>query len=244
MRRALLSSVMLLGLSLTALGAAAGCYLDTLLKNAVERVGPTLTGTPVKVGAVRTSLRRGELTLRRFQVRNPEGFRIQNAFTADLIRVRIRWTSLLTDTVEIEEICVEKPTVVYEGLILRNNLKHIRRNIGSLTGGRDGGGESRGEKPRSYRVERFHVSAGEIVVGSRLLGRESDLKLGLPEVDVRGIGAQEGGASLQQAAAELTGALTRSAGEAVRSSEVKEDILRAAERWREMIMRRREKERP
>ncbi len=239
MRRAFLSSLALLTVSLGVLAGAGAYYIDTIIKNGIERVGPRLTGVEVKVGSVRASILKGELKLYRFRIRNPKGFRIQNAFMADFIRIRIRWLSLLTDTIEIEEIYVKKPTVVYEGLFLRNNLKSIRRNIESYTGKKKGsrksGGRSRGggsdSDGPSWRIGRFRVRDGEIVVGTRLLGKKKGITLNMPENDERDIGGG-GDTSLKDAAAEMARSVARTAGEQVRKSSLKEDILRAAKEFR------------
>lgn len=222
MKRALLRSFALLLVSVSLIAGALGYYLDTIIKNAIERIGPTLTGTPVIVGRVRTSLWRGQLKLYRFRVRNPKGFRIQNAFMADLILIRIRWTSLLTDTIEIEEIYVKNPTVVYEGLLLRNNLRKIRKNIE-----RSGKPSRKSKKSRKskrtrrepkYRIGRFRVHDGEIVVGTRLLGKKKGLTFALPEIDKRDVGGGEEGTSLKDVAAEMASSVAKTATAAVRKN--------------------------
>ncbi len=214
MKRALIRSLALLLISITLIAATAGYYLDTIIKESIERIGPTLTGTPVVVGRVRTELARGQLKLYRFRVRNPKGYRIQNAFMADLILIRLRWTSLLTDTIEIEEIYVKNPTVVYEGLLTRNNLRKIRKNI--ERSGKSSGKSKRSRKEPHYRIGRFRVHDGEIVVGTRLMGKKKGMTFDMPEIDKRNVSGGEGGTSLQDVAAELASSVTQTAVAAVK----------------------------
>ena len=222
MKRALLRSFALLLISVVLIAAAAGYYLDEIIKEGIERIGPTLTGTPVLIGRVRTSLWRGQLKLYRFRVRNPKGYRIQNAFMADLILIRIRWTSLLTDTIEIEEIYVKNPTVVYEGLLLRNNLRKIRKNIersGNLPS--PWRKSKRARKEPTYRIGRFRVHDGKIVVGTRLMGKKKGLTFDLPEIDKRDVGGGTRGRSLKDVAAEMATSIAQTAAKAVKGNALK-----------------------
>ena len=225
MRRALLSSLALLTVSLAVMTAAGTYHLDAVIKNGIERAGPRLTGAPVTVGEVAVSPLAGELRLRRL--------RVGDAFTAELIR--IRWASLLTDTIRIEEFHIGNPTLVYQF-----GARSRKRSVGGLNW-RGGlvflalGGRLDGAK---YRIDRFRISGGKFRVDSPYLGKRG-VTLDLPEVDLRGIGALGGGASPKQAAAEITRAVKGRAFEAVRRSK-QEDIRRFFERFREQVESARE----
>lgn len=235
MKRALLSSLALLLFSLACLAAAGKAYLDAALKETVERSGPRLTGTRIEVGKVETSLWRGTMILRDLSIRNPEGFSIQNAFMAREISVKIDWLSLLTDSVVLEDVFVRSPTVVYEGLLLGNNLGKIRKNIDSFDlRGIGPPDKRRKNKTRSWRIARFRAQNGKIVLSTRFLGSRKEITVAMPPIDLRDIGASaSANADLRSAVSRIASSIASDAAKAARASSLPEEILREAQGLRE-----------
>jgi hypothetical protein len=153
-------------------------YTNSIVKQALEHFGSDMTGTEVVVHKVRADLLRGRLRLYRFRVRNPDGFRIQNAFMAESILITLNWASLLGDTVRISEVHIRNPTIVYEGRFSGSNLKRLEDSIDHWAGT---------EPATRVHVKRFRVSHGEVVVGTRLLGRKKGLTVKMPDIDMHNV---------------------------------------------------------
>jgi hypothetical protein len=226
MRRAILISAGLFAFSLTSFLAALNRFVDPLIHAGIERIGPQFTGTAVSVEKVRASLFRGELEVLKLRIANPEGYALENAFTAERLSVRLRWISLLTDVLEIEDIRIEKPVVSYEGILRTNNLKKIRSSIDRYSS-ENGGEKHAGDGVRRRcRVKRVTVQEGEIVIGARWTSEDREFRLNLPEIELKDVGAGEGGTGFKQAASQILHSLYESSSKAVRASGLKEEFVK------------------
>jgi len=224
MRRAILISAGLFAFSLTIFLAALNRFVDPFIHAGIERIGPQFTGTAVSAEKVRASLFRGELEVLKLRIANPKGYALENAFTAERLSVRLRWISLLTDILEIEDIRIEKPVVSYEGILRTNNLKKIRSSIDRYSDGRE---KHAGDGVRRRcRVKRVTVQEGKIVIGARWTSEDRKFRLNLPKIELKDVGAGEGGTGFKQAASQILRSLYESSSKAVRASGLKEELVK------------------
>lgn len=169
--------------------------LDSVVRTAIEREGPRITGTSVGVGRVRLELRKGRGEFRDLTIGNPDGFSGGDAVRMGEIVLDVDTESLSGSPLTLDEIRVSAPTLRLE-LDARgaSNLERIREQVQSYTPvtRRTSGGS-----PAPNLVVRRLVFEGAVVqVDARALGgKESEWKLGAVELTdlggKRGIPADE-----------------------------------------------------
>lgn len=206
----------------------AGTYLDSIIKTGIETVGPSITGTAITLDDVDISPLSGRGRLTGVVVGNPKGFETESAFNLADARVNIHLGSVLSDRVIIEEILIESPEITFEGNLSGNNLSKIQDNV-SAFGGTSGSGktaESGSQKQedgeKKVQINHFIVRNAKIHVSTPLL-KGQVLTIPLPEIHLRDIGKESGGATLSKVASQVFGALYKAIFKAVSgSSEVLE----------------------
>src|SRR5690242_3018273 len=87
---------------------------DALIKRAIERFGPELTGVSVKVGSVKLEPLDGRGAIRGLSVGNPSGYKTPHALSLGEMRLAVDPASLTSDVVHIREISLEAPSITYE----------------------------------------------------------------------------------------------------------------------------------
>jgi hypothetical protein len=184
--------------------------LDHLVKAAIERYGPAIAGVAVTVDSVRLSARDGRGTLRGVEIGNPAGFTAPRALRLDEITVAVDPASLAADVVVIHDILVQAPQVTYEARGGTTNLEAIQRNIEAAvqrTGeAKSGGKTAGGAGERRYRIGRVTLRGARVTLRSPVPGT-GDIEIALPDVEVRDLGAREGGVTAAQAARAVNAAL-------------------------------------
>ena len=107
-----------------------GMSLGSLIKSAVERVGPTITKTDVKLASANLSVLSGTGTLKGFLLGNPEGYKTPSAIQASSVSVGIQPKSLFSDKIHVTHVRVEGAEVTFEGTLgMANNLSKILENV-------------------------------------------------------------------------------------------------------------------
>ena len=101
---------------LAALLVAACSGLNTRIENQMEAVGSELTGVPVTVDGVNLKILQGSGQITGLSVANPEGYRSQNAFDMDLLRLNLGVLSILfrTSPIVLDEVVIDSPVVSLE----------------------------------------------------------------------------------------------------------------------------------
>jgi len=106
-------------------------FLGPVVRTAVNTVGPSLLGVPVEIGTMSVRPLSGRVTLGGVRVGNPEGFRSPSLFELDGLRVRVQPTSVLGDTILVEEILVSGLRITYETTGRRSNLGALLEGLQS-----------------------------------------------------------------------------------------------------------------
>lgn len=173
------------------LGCAAALILfrslDATVKSAIEREGPAVTGTRVRVGGVHLGLREGRGELHDLRIANPEGFSDADAVTLGEVVLDVDTGSLGKAPLRIDEIRVTSSSLRLE-LDARggSNLERIRRSVqdyAPMT-------RTRGAAPR-VAVQRLVFEGTKVQVDAGALGgRKSEWTLG--DVTLTGLGGRDG----------------------------------------------------
>jgi hypothetical protein len=137
--------------------------------------------------------------------------------------VRIKWGSLLSNRVVIEEITIDAPEVTYEGVLSKSNFSTILDNVQSFSSSgptsKPGGQPSAGtvESPgKKFLIKEVNLTNGHVAVavGTGVAGGQN-LSLSLPEIHLKDIGKDSGGATLSEALSAIFGALNKAGAQAV-----------------------------
>jgi len=105
-------------------------YGGSIIKKAVNTVGPDILGVPVTLQEAQFSLTKGRLQLTGLHVGNPKGFKTAALCDVGQIEVEVDLKSLLTDTIVIRRILVKEPQITYEQGLRGNNLGALLEQMG------------------------------------------------------------------------------------------------------------------
>ncbi|MBI4424900.1 MAG: hypothetical protein HY554_14305 [Elusimicrobia bacterium] len=194
------------------LGAAAAyTRLNAALKERLERFASGATGTAVSLRRVSIVPWSGEGRLEGLSIANPAGFSADAALRVDSIRVRLEPRSLLSQAVRVREVVVDSPQLTWELDAGGGNLGKLRERLGGPRGKRrqkarpaSGG--------RRLIIESLVVRNGRLRVAASGIG--GPLLLPLPELRLKDLGKESGGATAQEAISAALDALIRSGLEA------------------------------
>jgi len=213
-----------IGLGVVVVGIVVAVYfvissLDGIIQQAVEEYGSEITQAEVKLNEVNIDIGSGKGGLKGLKVGNPTGFETASAFNLGEISISIDTGSVTSDPVIIKEISVNAPEVTYELSSSGSNIDAIQKNVdaymaklgGSDTAKQDDGGEG----PKLV-IENLYVRGGKLNVSATLL-KGKTLSAGLPDIHLKDIGKDDGGATPSEVAKEILTSLNASATKAASS---------------------------
>ena len=197
-------------LVLAAGGAAWWLYAsrDALLKRAIERFGPELTGVSVKVASVKLEPLDGRGAIHGLEVGNPQGYRAPHALSLGEMRLAVEPASLTSDVVHVREISLEAPRIVYERGPGGDNLsaiqKHIESALPESTPAKGDGKAEQRAKERRFIVDRVQVRKARVSYGGAV-------NVDVPDLVLNDLGKKSGGATAAEITQEVWTAVTRQA---------------------------------
>jgi len=183
--------------------------LGKVVRAGVETAGPQVTGTPVTLQDLSLSPVTGRGSLKGLVIGNPKGYQTPSAFALEEITFQVDPSSLLKPTVVIDEVLIRGPKITYEMGMGESNIGAIRKHIASLVPKREPGQpeppaqEGEGKK---IMLRHFVLEGAEVSVSATLLQGRT-MTLPLPKLELRDIGTAEGGATPEEVADEIFGAL-------------------------------------
>ncbi len=205
--KAVIMFVVVLGL--IAVGALS-LWLGRGVKVAVERYGPDIVGAPVTVGTVILTPWSGRGSIKNLVIGNPPGFKGAHALSVGSVEVKIKLSSLASDTIVVESIVVREPEILYELGGGGSNLSRLQRNAEGAKGKEASAPASTG-KGKSLFIKDLLVTGGQVGLSASALG-EQGVKIPLPGLHLSNLGGK--GRSPAQAVSEVLGAIAGSAGRA------------------------------
>ena len=195
-------TVILLALAIVLLAIGAGVWWlyssrDVLIKRAIEHYGLQLTGSAVKVTAVKFEPVQGVGAITGLEVGNPPGFSAAQALTLGEMRLAVDPATITKDVVHVKEISLEAPTITYERGAKGDNLSaiqsHIKSQLPKSQGGSGAAEKSKDAPQRKFIVDHVQVRNAKVSYGGAVT-------VALGDVHLRDLGKKKGGAT----AAELT----------------------------------------
>jgi len=213
-----------------------GSNLDAIVKKAITRVGPEMTGVSVEVDKVGISLADGRGEIGGLVIGNPRGYKGPHAFKLGSIVLALDKSSETADVVVIKELTIDAPDIVYDKGEDGSNVEAIQRNIDEYGKTHFGGEEKDQAANGDAAAKRFIIESLQIRNGKiRLTGR--DTVMDLPTVQLRNVGKSQGGMTGGEIAGmvvkQMTQATVASAARALAQEGVKQALDEAKGRRRQ-----------
>jgi len=185
------------------------------IKTAVNTAGPKVLKVPVTLADAEFRPFSGLIRLEGLHIGNPEGFKSDGIFDLGSIRVELEPRSLLSDTIHIKTIFIDKPQVTYE-------LALGKSNVGALIEALEG--EPKAEEPKSDEkpapaepqdeakpkvkviIDEIVIEGGRLTLASTLTGG-TGAPIPLPKITLRDIGKEEQGTTVGEVFKKILGAI-------------------------------------
>ena len=219
-------NIVLIGAAAVALAAAGALWWvyasrDALVKQAIERYGPQITGVTLTVKSVDFEPAQGKGAITGLQLGNPPGYKSPRAFTLGEMHLEIDFSTLASDVVHLKVVSLNAPVITYERGPGGDNLSAIQKHIEAKTGG-PGKTDSSAEK--KFVIDNLYVRNAKVQYGE-------SVSLPMPDLHLRDVGKKSNGASSGEIVKEVWTAMTHSATDlASRAAEgVKEGAKSAVE---------------
>jgi len=179
---------------------------DVLIKRAIERYGPELTGVAVKVKSVKLEPLDGRGAITGLELGNPAGFSAARALTLGEIGLAVDPGTITSDVVHVKEISLEAPTITYERGAQGDNLSAIQKHIQAQLPKSEPSakGAPKDAPQRKFIVDHVQVRNAKVSYGGVATAT-------LPDVHLRDLGKRKNGATAAELADEVWAELTRTA---------------------------------
>lgn len=190
--------------------------LDSLVEAAIEEVGSDATQTSVRLDEAEISPTSGAGALRGLTVGNPAGFKTEYAFVLGEVSIKLDLSTVTEDVIVINEIVIAGPQITYEIGPGGTNIDAIRKSVAEFAGGGGGAKKSSagGDEGPKLVIENLYIRGGKVSVSATALGGKT-LSVALPDLHLKDIGKEKGGASPAEAIEKIFAAVTQGIGKSV-----------------------------
>lgn len=176
---------------------------NQLIKAAIERFGPEITGVAVSVGSVDLEPTQGTVSIAGLRLGNPKGFSAPDALRLSEMRVALDPATLTKDVVHIKEVALQAPEITYEHGGGTTNLQAIQKHVDDYVAEHSGGKGDSGSK-KKFVIDNLYVRDAKVHFGTTAT-------LPLPDVHLRDIGKKSNGASAGEVVKECWGSIVHGA---------------------------------
>ena len=161
-------------------------FLGPIVKRGVEKVGPMVTKTSVKLDSATLSLLGGSGTLKGFVIGNPEGYKTPEAMKLGSVSLSIAPGSVLKEKKHIRSIKVEGPEITYETDLRGSNLGKLLDNVsGSAEQDKKAPTKDQQTTKTKLQVDEFVLTGAKVHVNASMLGSGT---VPLPEIRLKDLG--------------------------------------------------------
>ncbi len=201
---------LLLALLLVVVGAvvAVWLYLEPLAKGVVHKFGTQVVGTEVVLNEFKFHPLDGEVEIVGLTIANPDGYIAPNLLSLGRIFVKLDVKSLLSNTIIVENVELNKPEITYEMPdFSTSNVMQIQQNIAKNTSSTTPKEESVVEerveegvsKPaKKVIIKKVLVEGGILRAITPLQTNDTALTLVMPAVELTGIGENKHSLTIQE----------------------------------------------
>jgi len=179
--------------------------INWIMKNAIEHYGSHVTKTHVHVASVNIRLAQGSGALEGLTVANPKGFSSPHILTLGSINLRIEPRTVVSSTVVIDDVRIERPQIVYEmddsGT---SNIDVLKKNIGAPANSAKKH-ESEEKAAKRLRIRKLVIENSRVDIRVTALG-DKPRAITLRKVEMQDVGGKAG-ATPEEAAQQIIGAI-------------------------------------
>ena len=193
--------------------AGVGAYIvlnsGSLIKTAVETLGPEYLGVPVRLGSAEVSLMDGSGELRDLVIGNPEGFAGPHAMSIGRIALTLDPAQISQELVVIKSLVIDSADVVIVAKGTDTNLQAI---MDKLSEEEDSAPAEDSSAEMKMIIDEFVFSNARTSFDSDIIGSKS---VELPDIRLSGIGRKTNGATARETITQLFRPIARGSAEAV-----------------------------
>ena len=173
-------------------------WLGPVAGSVANSVVPGITGTEFNVEKIRINPYTGSLRVEKLRLANPKGYGAEDAVALDLLSVKIAPMSVFKDTILVNDVTLENPYVSYLDNDGTNNFDQIIANVNAgKTAKEEEKAEEVKEEVEGKKVIVEHLS----ISGTRV--RYGLITLPIPNIVLNGIGASQGGVTIESVGLEI-----------------------------------------
>ena len=179
--------------------------LGPMIKTAVNKYGPEITQTDVRLGAVDISIFSAEAKLKDFLLGNPKGFTSPHAMKVGAINLNVDEKSITGNPIIIDKIEVLAPEISYEKIGNTDNFKAILNNVKKTAGADKKAAEKKSDKEGSGKkiiIRNFIVKGGKVNLTMSMLPGQI-ITASFPDIHLKDIGKKKGGETAAEAFDEI-----------------------------------------
>ena len=187
-------------------------WISPVSTSVAGKVVPGYTGTDFRIERLYLNPYSGRLRIDGVKLSNPNGFGEAAAFSLSNFSVDLAVGSLFSDTILVKDIVVEDPFVSYYSHDGRNNFDVILANVDKAKGSEPEAKGAEEAKPKSGAagkkviIERLRISGAKV----KLIRSDIVPPLAMPPVELTDIGRKSGGATLEEAWAQIANGVMKS----------------------------------
>src|SRR6185503_5941002 len=191
-------------------------FLGTIVKKGVEKAGPRVTKTEVKLDGATLSLFSGSGELKGFLVGNPEGFKSPAAIKVGSTAVQVQPGSVMSDKVVVHSVKVLAPEITFEVNLSGNNLSKLLDNIkGSAEKDKQATTKEEKSSSKKLQVDDFLITGAKVQGSAAVLGAGWSGSVTIPDIHLTNLGQGENGITAAELSEKVFAVLVENALKAV-----------------------------
>lgn len=207
-----------------------GVYLvlnsGSLIKTAVETLGPEYLGVDVRLGSAEISLTEGTGELKGLVIGNPAGFDGPHAFSLGRIKLGLDPMAQSESLINLRSIEIDSADLALIAKGRRTNLQALMANLsedGDSTEAADPAAGSADAGPKII-IDSFVFTNARTSLNSDIIGEKA---VDIPDIRLQGIGRKSNGVTIREALQQLMKPIVQASTQALANESLNVDELKA-----------------
>jgi uncharacterized protein involved in outer membrane biogenesis len=213
--------LLIIGAVILVLIVAVMLSLGQIIKAGINTAGPKLAGVPVHLDGAVVNPLTGMVRIKGLVVGNPEGFNTPSAMELGDFKLKIKMSSLFTDTIVIDQILIDAPQITYEKSLRSSNLSALQANLAPKEAAAPKAEaapipEKKKGAAKKVIIDDFQLNGAKVNVTITALGGKK-FTLPLPDIQMKNIGRNTGGTNPAQVISDVFTAISKAVVDVVAS---------------------------
>ena len=184
--------------------------LESAIKRAIESYGSDILQAEVSLQKVKLDITSGSASLSGLVIGNPKGYKTEHAMKVGELQLSLDLDSITEQPIVIREVLVQEPNIILEKQDGVSNFDTLLKNVEAFTGESEPGDAENSLNPKII-IEHLRVNDAKVGVSFSLIEGKA-LSLPMPDIHLKDIGKDSGGASPAEAAREIMGSMNEAIG--------------------------------